>query len=160
MPRRGAGGWFNSSNFMMLKIEECVYLGLVQVWYVSQHPSSLILRQKLISFGWNCPRYIGGSVQQMQFGHLCNDWGRFCDIDGPGWAKTVISPQLSTIHIFHTKLIMDINPSRTQHLETLNHLLLGMGTHNFKPYLFKSCFLVGLHDYSRATSLNQRWLLH
>ena len=25
MPRRGAGGWFNSSNFMMLKIEECVF---------------------------------------------------------------------------------------------------------------------------------------
>ena len=90
--------------------------------------------------GWNCPRYIGGSVQQMQFGHLCNDWGRFCDIDGPAWGKTVISPQLSTIHIFHTKLIMDINPSRTQHLETLNHLLLGMGTHNSQPYLFKSCF--------------------
>ena len=115
-----------------------MYLGLVQVWYVSQCPSSLILRQKLISFGWNCPRYIGGSVQQMQFGHLCNDWGRFCDIDGPGRAKTVISPQLSTIHIFHTKLIMDINPSRTQ--QPLNHLLLGMGTHNFQPYLFKSCF--------------------
>ena len=118
-----------------------MYLGLVQVWYVSQHPSSLILRQKLISFGWNCPRYIGGSVQQMQFGHLCNDWGRFCDIDG-AWAKSVISPQLSTIHIFHTKLIMDINPSRTQHSEPLNHLLLGMGTHNFQPYLFKSCSLM------------------
>ena len=66
--------------------------------------------------------------------------GDFVILTEPG--QSVISPQLSTIHIFHTKLIMDINPSRTQHSEPLNHLLLGMGTHNFQPYLFKSCSLM------------------